>query len=165
MDLLIYFLVLILIIYFLVSKDLDFKHNKANIPLNKIKRPKHDNYLVGFYIGYLKGIKSGNVLFELKDDTFIVKIENRLGLQEYILKKEEIASYSVKIDAYYTQKDVAKYGELDCSEPYFDSYVYESGKTLKIRKAYFMELILKNGDKMEIIFFNNPNFLLKDLEV
>lgn len=170
MDLLVIFLGIIIIIYLLVAKDLDFKHNKAGIRLNIIKRPKHDNYLVGFYLGYLKGIKTGNVLLELEESNLRLRIENRDGLQDIVLKKDDIVNYKVKIDAYHTQRDMIKNHDINCSDSYFascpigDDNVYETGKTLKIRKAYFIEFILKNKVKIEIIFFNNPHFLVKFID-
>lgn len=166
MDLLVYFLVIILVGCFLILHGLDYNHNKGRIYLKNIKKPNHDNYLVGMYIGYLKHIKSGNVLLERIDDTFIFHIENNEKVIDYLVKKEDIIKSEVKIKSFHTQGNVIKNHGIDDSRSYFagtpvgDAEQTVWGKEIKIRKSYFVELLLNNNTKLEVIFFNDPNFLL-----
>ncbi len=163
---LIIFIIVILISYFFVVFKLDYHHNKSQIKLYQTKKPQHSNYLIGIYLGYIKNIKSGNILFERVDDNFILHIENRDGLVEYRVNIKDIINKKINIKAYHTQNNSIKNHGIDYSASYFagtpvsdpDSYI--KGKTIKIKKAYFALLELKDNIEIELVFFNNPNFLL-----
>lgn len=166
MDLLMYFLVIVLVGCCLILHSLDYNHNKGRIYLKNIKKPNHDNYLVGMYIGYLKNIKSGNLLLEMIDNAFIFHIENNEKVIDYLVKKEDIVKSEVKIKSYHTQTDAIKNHGIDASRSYFagtpvgDAEETVWGKEIKIRKSYFATLFLNDNTKLEVIFFNDPNFLL-----
>jgi len=146
--------------------ELDYHHNKGNIRLEVIKKPKHSNYLIGTYLGYIENIKSGNILLESLDNNFILHIENKNGLVKYSINKQEIKNKKINIKAYHTQNNSIKNHSIDDSASYFagtpisDSDSYILGKKIKIRKAYFVLLELKNNIKIELVFFNKPNVLL-----
>lgn len=158
-------IVAIIVICFLIYYELDYRHNKGRIRLDKLNKPKHDNYLIGLYLGNIKDIKSGKVLLEKINDKLIFHIENREGIKEIYINKEDIIEKDITIKPYYTQSDSIKNHSVDYGASYFsgtpksndDDYII--GKTLKIKKSYNMKLTTKNN-KLELIFFNDPNLLL-----
>lgn len=159
-------MLIILIICFLIYIELDYRHNKGRIRLDKLSKPKHDNYLIGLYLGNIKDIKSGKVLLEKINDKLIFHIENRDGLKELSINIEDISEKDITIKPYYYQKNSIKNHSIDDGASYFsgtpksndDDYII--GKTLKIKKSYATKLRTKNNDVLELIFFNNPELIL-----
>lgn len=164
MELLIIILV-ILVGYIVVLHELDYRHNKGRIRLDKLNKPKHDNYLIGLYLGNIKDIKSGKVLLEKINNKLIFHIENREGLKELSINIKDIIEKDITIKPYYSQRNSIKNHGIDDGASYFSGTPksndedYIIGKTLKIKKSYFTKLTTKDN-KLELIFFNDPNFLL-----
>lgn len=159
-------IVIIIVICYLIYYELDYRHNKGRIRLDKLIKPKHDNYLIGLYLGNIKNIKSGQVLLEKINDKLIFHIENKDGIQEVIISDYDIIDKNIDIKPYYTQKGSIKNHSIDDGALYFsgvpksndDDYII--GKTLKIKKSYFTKLTTKDKNTIELIFFNDPNMLI-----
>lgn len=158
--------IILLIIYIIVIHELDYKHNKGRIILDKLRKPKHDNYLIGLYLGNIENIKSGNVLIEKNNNQLILHIENKAGIKELSINIEDIKEKSINIKPYYTQRNSIKNHSIDYGTSYFSGTPksndndYVIGKTLKIKKSYFTKLTIKGNKTLELIFFNDPSFLL-----
>lgn len=159
-------ILIIIIIWILIYQELDYRHNKGRIKLEKLTKPKHDNYLIGLYLGGIKNIKSGKILLEKNDNKLIFHIENKDGIKEISINLNDIVEQNINIKPYYTQRDSIKNHSIDDGTLYFsgtpksndDDYII--GKTLKIKKSYSTKLRTKNNDVLELIFFNNPKSIL-----
>ena len=164
----IYIIILLIILSFILYFNSNtYKHNKGKIKMKNISRLKHNNYLSGIYLGYLENIKTGNALVERVNNSLIIHIENKDGLNDVSLNMNDIIDKKINIKPYHSQTSSIKNHGIDEGALFINEVVksnddeYIIGNVIKIKKSYCVLLTLEDNTKIELIFFNDPNELLK----
>ena len=143
------------------SYVLDKFQNKHKLKFDNIVIPK-TNYLAIKYIDGFK-CKSGNAIITKDDIIYKFMVETKENVYEYGILKNKIENIKIVEKPHIYQKNVVKNKEYDYSRQYItgtthiipESVIREN--TIKIIRSYDVNIILKNGQIIHFITFNNPN--------